>query len=121
MTWQRLFAAGAALAALAVAAGAFGAHALKQRLDAEALAIFETGARYHMYGALAVLALGLAAAHGVRAVTPGWILVAGTAIFAATLYGLALGGPRWLGAITPVGGTLMLVALAWTAIAAARA
>lgn len=94
MTWHRLIAAGAALAALAIAAGAFGAHGLKKRLDADALAIFETGARYHMYGALAALALGLAAAHGLRTVAPGWVLVAGTAIFAGTLYALALGGPR---------------------------
>ncbi|MBE7452356.1 MAG: DUF423 domain-containing protein [Kofleriaceae bacterium] len=121
MTWHRLIAAGAALAALAIAAGAFGAHGLKKRLDADALAIFETGARYHMYGALAALALGLAAAHGLRTVAPGWVLVAGTAIFAGTLYALALGGPRWLGAVTPVGGTLMLVALAWAAVAAVRA
>lgn len=120
MTWQRLFAAGAALGALAIAAGAFGAHGLKKRLSVEDLAIFETGARYHMYGALAVLAFGLAAAHGVRAVTPGWLLVVGTTIFAGTLYALALGGPRWLGAVTPLGGTLMLVALAWTAIVAVR-
>jgi uncharacterized membrane protein YgdD (TMEM256/DUF423 family) len=121
MNWQRLFAAGAALGALAIAAGAFGAHALKNRLAADDLAIFETGARYHMYGALAVLAFGLAAAHGLRAVTPGWLVVAGTTIFAGTLYGLALGGPRWLGAVTPIGGTLMLVGVGWVAIAAVRA
>ncbi len=121
MNWQRLFAAGAALGALAIAAGAFGAHALKKRLSDADLTIFETGARYHMYGALAVLAFGLAAAHGVRATTPGWLMVGGTAIFAGTLYGIALGGPRWLGAITPIGGTLMLIALAWVAINAARA
>ncbi len=120
MNWQRLFAVGAALGALAVAAGAFGAHALKKRLDADALTVFETGARYHMYGALTVLVLGLAAAHGLRTVTPGWVLVAGTVIFSGTLYGIALGGPRWLGAITPIGGSLFIVALVWTAVAAAR-
>lgn len=121
MTWQRLFATGAALGALAIAAGAFGAHALEKRLSDKDLAIFETGARYHMYGALAVLAFALAAAHGLRTTTPGWVLVGGITIFAGTLYGIALGGPRWLGAITPLGGTLMLLALAWAAIAAVRA
>lgn len=121
MIWQRLFATGAVLGALAIAAGAFGAHALKKRLSTDDLAIFETGARYNMYGALAVLAFSLAAAHGLRTVNAGWVLVAGTAIFAGTLYGIALGGPRWLGAITPLGGTLMLVALAWAAISAVRA
>ena len=120
MTWQRLLAAGFTLAALAVGAGAFGAHALKKRLDAEMLTVFETGARYHMYGALAVMALALAAAHGVRTVTPGWIMVAGTAVFAGTLYALSLTGAKWWGAITPIGGTLMLVALAWAAIVSLR-
>jgi uncharacterized membrane protein YgdD (TMEM256/DUF423 family) len=118
--WQRLLAAGFTLAALAVGAGAFGAHALKKRLDADLLVTFETGARYHMYGALAVIALGLAGAHGLRTVTPGWVMVAGTVIFGGTLYALALSGARWWGAITPIGGTLMLVALAWAAVASLR-
>ena len=116
--WQRLFAAGAALAALAIAAGAFGAHALKRRLDADMLTIFETGARYHLFGALGVMAVALAAAHGVRATTPGWLIAAGTVIFAGTLYALALSGARWWGAITPIGGTAMLIGFAWIAIAA---
>ena len=64
-SWQRLFATGAALVALAIAAGAFGAHALKERLPADRLTVFETGARYHMYGALGVLALALALERGV--------------------------------------------------------
>ncbi len=116
--WQRLFAVGAALAALGIAAGAFGAHALKKRLDADLLTIFETGARYHLIGALGVMAIALAAAHGVRATTPGWLVAGGTAIFAGTLYALALTGARWWGAITPIGGTAMLVGFAWVAIAA---
>ena len=118
MMWQRLLGAGLALAALAVAAGAFGAHGLKKRLDADLLAIFETGAQYNMYGALATMALALAAAHGVRATGAGWLLVAGTVVFAGSLYLLALTGTKWLGAITPIGGTAMLVALAWAAVAA---
>ncbi len=118
MIWQRLLGAGLGLAALAVAAGAFGAHGLKKRLSADMLEVFETGARYHMYGALAAIALALAAAHGVRTTGAGWLLIAGTVLFAGTLYVLALTGTKWLGAITPLGGTLMLAALAWAAIAA---
>jgi uncharacterized membrane protein YgdD (TMEM256/DUF423 family) len=116
--WQRLFAAGAALAALGIAAGAFGAHALKKRLADDLLAIFETGARYHLYGALGVMAIALACAHGVRAVTAGWLVAGGTVIFAGTLYLLATTGARWWGAVTPIGGTAMLVGLAWVAVAA---
>lgn len=119
--WQKLFGAGAALAALAVAAGAFGAHALKKRLSEEMLTIFETGARYHLFGALAVMALALAAAHGVRATTPGWLVAAGTVVFASTLYLLAISGAKWWGAITPIGGTAMLVGFAWAAVAALTA
>ncbi len=118
LAWHRLFAAGAALATLAIAAGAFGAHALKRRLDADLLAIFETGARYHLFGALGVMALALAAAHGVRATAPGWLVAGGTVVFAGTLYALALTGARWWGAITPIGGTAMLVGFAWVAVAA---
>lgn len=116
--WQRLFAVGAALAALGIAAGAFGAHALKKRLDADLLTIFETGARYHLIGALGVMALALAAANGVRATTPGWLVAGGTTIFAGTLYALALTGARWWGAITPIGGTAMLVGFGWAAVVA---
>ncbi len=119
--WQRLFAMGAALAALGIAAGAFGAHGLKKRLDADMLAIFETGARYHLYCALAVMAIALAGAHGLRVTTPGWLVSAGTVIFAGTLYLLATTGARWWGAITPLGGTATLVGLAWVAVAAATA
>lgn len=119
--WQRLFGAGAALAALAIAAGAFGAHALKKRLDADMLAVFETGARYHFFGALGVLALALAAAPGLRATTPGWVVAAGTVVFAGTLYALALTGAKWWGAITPIGGTAMLVGFAWAAVVALTA
>lgn len=116
----RLFATGAALVALAIAAGAFGAHALRERLTVERLAVFETGARYHMYGALGVLILAWAVDRGLADARAGWLLVVGTAIFAGTLYALALTGVRWLGAITPIGGTAMLVAWAWVAITALR-
>lgn len=118
--WPRLFAAGAALVALAIAAGAFGAHAVRDRISADRLAIFETGARYHMYGALGALLIAFAVERGVADVRAGWLLIVGTLIFAGTLYALALTGVRWLGAITPIGGTAMLAAWAWVAISALR-
>lgn len=119
-SWARLFATGAALVALAVAAGAFGAHALKDRLSIDRLAIFETGARYHMYGALGVLALALALERGLGDARAGWLLVAGTLVFAGSLYALALSGVKVLGAITPLGGTAMIAAWLWTAFAILR-
>ena len=120
-SWQRLFTAGAVLIALAIAAGAFGAHALRDRLASDRLAVFETGARYHMYGALGVLALALAVERGLADARPGWLLVAGTAIFAGSLYALALSGVKVLGAITPIGGVAMIGAWLWVAVRALRA
>jgi len=101
-----------------VAAGAFGAHALRQRLDEKLLAVFETGARYQMFHALALLVIGALAARGEsRALAvAGWAMVAGTVLFSGSLYALALSGVRGLGAITPLGGVAFLVgwlALAW--------
>ncbi|MEZ4398487.1 MAG: DUF423 domain-containing protein [Kofleriaceae bacterium] len=119
-SWQRLFATGAALVALAIAAGAFGAHGLRDRLSAERLAVFETGARYHMYGALGVLLLALAVERGVVDARPGWLLVVGTAIFAGTLYALAVTGVKVLGAVTPLGGLCMIAAWAWVVVATLR-
>jgi uncharacterized membrane protein YgdD (TMEM256/DUF423 family) len=110
---RRLLAAAALNALVAVAAGAFGAHGLEDRLDARHLEIFETAARYHMYHALG---MGLCALAG--ATRAGWVMQAGVAIFAGTLYVLALSGVGWLGAITPIGGALMMVGwgmLAWEA------
>ncbi|MBL9013166.1 MAG: DUF423 domain-containing protein [Myxococcales bacterium] len=110
-----LIALGAINAALAVAAGAFGAHGLKDRLDARALEVFETAARYHMYHALALVLCGIIATRG--ATTAGWILQAGIVIFSGSLYALALTGVKGLGAITPIGGLAFLVGwgyLAWT-------
>ncbi len=106
-----LFSLGAFSAFLAVAAGAFGAHALRARLSPEMLSVFETGARYQMYQALALLAAGWASAHwpGRRAVAAGWLFVAGTVLFSGSLYALALTGIRSFGAVTPVGGLCFLV------------
>ena len=110
---------GAGLAFLGVAAGAFGAHALRARLTPEDLAIFETAARYQMYHALALIGVAWAAARwpGGAASAAGWLLVVGTIVFSGSLYLLVLTGPRWLGAVTPLGGLALLAgwaALAWT-------
>ncbi|MCK6455234.1 MAG: DUF423 domain-containing protein [Phycisphaerae bacterium] len=104
---------------VAVAAGAFGAHALKDRLPAPDLAIFETGARYQMYHALALLAVAWLAD---RAPSPlvtaaGWAFTIGCVIFSGSLYALTLSGLRWLGAITPIGGVGLM--LGWLLLAAA--
>jgi uncharacterized membrane protein YgdD (TMEM256/DUF423 family) len=110
---------GAFGAALAVAAGAFGAHGLRARLDADALALWETAARYLMYGALGLLALGATASRlGTPASAAGWCLAVGTFIFSSTVAVLALGGPRWLGAVTPLGGLLMIIGFVLFGVAA---
>jgi uncharacterized membrane protein YgdD (TMEM256/DUF423 family) len=113
---------GAVLAALAVAAGAFGAHALTARLPPERLATWETAARYHMYGALSIVLVALAFTRLPSALlsAAGWMLVLGTLIFGGTVYALALGGPRWLGAITPLGGLALIVGWLLVALAVWR-
>ena len=106
---------------LGVAAGAFGAHGLKQRLAPDMLAVWETAARYQLIHALALLAVGWALTRwpGPATTAAGWFFVAGTLIFSGSLYLLSLSGVRWLGAITPIGGVAFLAGwacLAWTAI-----
>ncbi len=119
---DRVFVALGAISALvAVAAGAFGAHALRDRLAPEMLSVFEVGARYHMYHALALLAAAWAVGRwpGGAAVAAGWLFVAGTVVFSGSLYLLALTGQRWLGAVTPLGGLAFILgwaALAWAAL-----
>lgn len=116
MRWLPL---GAALAALAVISGAFGAHALKTRLEPPALELWETATRYLFYGAFGLIAVGLVGRLADTAMTaPGWSLLAGSVVFSGTVYALALGAPRWLGAITPIGGALLIAgfaSLAWLA------
>jgi uncharacterized membrane protein YgdD (TMEM256/DUF423 family) len=118
-----LFAAGALSAAVAVGTGAFAAHGLKARLAPEALAVFETGARYQMYAALGLLAAAWAAARwsGAAASWGGWLLLAGTVLFSGSLYALALSGVRWLGAITPFGGLAFMAGWVLLAVAALQA
>ena len=104
------FALGSASALVAVAAGAFGAHGLRARLAPDLLAVFETGARYQMYHALALLAVGWAVTRwpGPWPIRAGWLFAIGTLLFSGSLYALALSGVRWLGAVTPLGGVALL-------------
>ena len=122
---MRLFLAlGAVLAGAGVALGAFGAHALRASASPEDLATFETGVRYHMYHALALLVVAWAHARleGAATVTAaGWLFVAGIVVFSGSLYVLVLTGQRWLGAVTPVGGLAFLAGWALLAWAALRA
>ena len=108
-----LVVAGALNGAIAVAAGAFGAHALKERLEPRALEIFETAARYQMYHALAMVLCALLVAR-----TAGWIFQIGIVLFSGSLYVLALTDVKILGAVTPFGGLGFLAGwgvLAWSA------
>ncbi|HVF68627.1 MAG TPA: DUF423 domain-containing protein [Pyrinomonadaceae bacterium] len=116
---RTFFLLGALSAFVGVAAGAFGAHGLKERLSADMLAVFETGVRYQMYHAFALVAAAWAAARwpGALANASGWLFVAGTLVFSGSLYALSLTGVRWLGAITPIGGLAFLAG--WLCLAAA--
>lgn len=104
--------------------GAFGAHALKARLAADSLAVYQTAVQYHFWHALALLGVALAWPHfsdhaWLRA--SGWLFAAGLLLFCGSLYALALGAPRQLGLVTPFGGAAFV--LGWLAliVAAARA
>ena len=116
---ERTFALlGSLMAMLAVLLGAFGAHALRARLSPADLAIFETGVRYQMYHALALLAVAWAVSRWPSSATTaaGWLFVVGIVVFSGSLYVLVLTGQRWLGAVTPFGGLAMVcgwACLAW--------
>ena len=116
---RHFFRLGAASAFLAVAAGAFGAHALRARLSPELLAAFETGARYQMYHALALIAAAWASTQwpGPLPRAAGWLFAVGTVLFSGSLYALSVSGARWLGLITPLGGVAFLAG--WTCLALA--
>ncbi|WP_317996929.1 DUF423 domain-containing protein [Vulcanimicrobium alpinum] len=113
--------AGAILLAAAVLIGAFGAHALRERLDAYATGIYERAVFYHAVHGLGLLALGIATSARVAAQpaadAAGWLIAAGIIVFSGSLYALALTGMRRLGAITPLGGLAFVAG--WCAFALA--
>ncbi|MFN0099042.1 MAG: DUF423 domain-containing protein [Gemmatimonadaceae bacterium] len=119
---------GAISGALAVAAGAFGAHALRARLEPRLLEVFETAARYQMYHALALMLVGVwiavrgttASGHARLIHVSGWAFVAGTCLFSGSLYTMAFTGIRAFGAITPLGGVAFIGGWLMFAVAATR-
>ena len=115
---------GGLFAALAVVTGAFAAHGLRERIEPRLLEVFLTGAQYHFYHALGLCLVGLAAGQlGASRLlgASGWLMLAGILLFSGSLYLMALTGVRWLGAITPLGGTAFIAAWLCLALAAWRA
>jgi uncharacterized membrane protein YgdD (TMEM256/DUF423 family) len=111
---------GSVSAMIGVAAGAFGAHALKIRLAPDMLAAFETGVRYQLVHALALLATAWVCTRWDSRVTraAGWLFVSGIVLFSGSLYALALSGTRGLGIVTPFGGAAFILGwacLTWAA------
>lgn len=121
MSRSALIPLGAVNAALSVGAGAFAAHGLRNKLDARMLEVFETGARYQMYHALAMILAGFLAGTAARgAATAGWIFQVGIVLFSGSLYGIALTGISSFGPITPLGGVAFLVGWLWLAWSACK-
>jgi len=117
---QRTFLLAGALAGLVgVGFGAFGAHGLRGRLSAEMLGVFETGVRYQMYHALALMALAALSdrLNGRLIEAAGWLFVGGIVLFSGSLYLLAVTGVTVLGAITPIGGVAFLAGWACLVLA----
>lgn len=109
--------------AVSVGAGAFGAHALRARLEPRLLEVFQTGAQYQMYHALALVGVAWVASRwpGALSTASGWLFVAGTVLFSGSLYAMALTGVRALGAITPLGGVCFIAGWVSLAVAVMRA
>jgi uncharacterized membrane protein YgdD (TMEM256/DUF423 family) len=113
--------AGAILAGLAVGLGAFGAHALRARLEPRSLEIYETAVRYQMYHAFAMLAVAWLLSRNIPgAANAGWAFLTGILLFSGSLYLMALTGWSWLGPITPLGGLAFLTGWGLLALAAAK-
>ncbi len=109
---------GAACAALGIGLGAFGAHGLRGMIGETQLGLWETATRYWLVGAFGMLLFGLFQRSREKSAAPGWLLLLGSTLFAASLYALALGAPRAVGAITPFGGLGLIagfLSFAWTA------
>lgn len=118
---QFFLAASAISGFLAVALGAFGAHALKQRLSADMLAVYETAVQYHFYHTLALLAVAVLMAGGAQGLKlSAMLFLVGTLIFSGSLYALALSGVKILGAVTPIGGLCLLAGWACLTYAAIK-
>ena len=117
-----LFGIGATLGLLGVAAGAFGAHAIRQRVSPERLDNWKTAADYQLWHALATIAAAVIAVRweSGAAAAAGWCFIAGVVVFGGSLYALALTDRRSLGAVTPIGGVLFLAGWALLVIAAIR-
>lgn len=115
MNWTMV---GAAVGLLGVVAGAFGAHALRAVASPEQLGWWTTAAQYHLVHALALVGVGLFQRSGGPADAAGWAFLAGILLFSGTLYAMGLGGPRVLGAVTPLGGLSLIAGWALFAWAA---
>ncbi|MGO2214238.1 DUF423 domain-containing protein [Psychrobacter alimentarius] len=106
--------------AIAVALGAFGAHRLKSLVSAQQLEWWHTATLYLFVHALGLLLVGLLIQLKYISHTTAWLLQIGVIIFAGSLYAMTLGAPRWFGAITPIGGILMIAGWLWLAVSAFR-
>lgn len=109
--------AGAVWGFAGVGLGAFGAHGLRGSASSEAMSWWHTATLYHLVHALALVAVGLLPSPGLRVDAAGWAFLLGSVVFSGTLYAMALGAPRWLGAVTPLGGLGMMAG--WLLLAAA--
>ncbi len=123
MLWTTWIALGGLLGMTGVAAGAFGAHALKSRVDADLLVVFETASRYQMYHALILVGLGILASRIDQSLlqVAGYSFLVGTVVFSGSLYALVMTGNRSLGAITPVGGAALIFGWLLLSVVAMRA
>ncbi len=109
---------GAACAALGIVLGAFGAHALRSKLGATELGLWETATRYWLIGSLGMLLFGSWQAKHQASALPGWLLLSGSLLFSVSLFALALGAPHILGVVTPFGGLGLIAgfsSFAWAA------
>jgi uncharacterized membrane protein YgdD (TMEM256/DUF423 family) len=106
--------------AIAVALGAFGAHGLKNSVSIQQLEWWQTATLYWFVHGLGLLLVGILIRLNYTTQTTAWLLQIGTLIFAGSLYAMTLGAPRWLGAITPIGGILMIVGWLWLAVTTSR-
>jgi uncharacterized membrane protein YgdD (TMEM256/DUF423 family) len=114
---REVLVAGCVLTALGIILGAFGVHGLRGSLSEAALGWWETGVQYQLWNAIGLVALSTALP---RPKLAGWLIVAGILVFSGSLYLMALSGMRWLGAVTPIGGVLMIGGWTVAAVAALR-